>query len=180
MSRRKTKMEGLRWIVIVLFGVVAPFSGSLLAEQAAKEVSGEVFWWMEKLGQIRNIVEGATEVSAEALGAHGFEHIRVNKEEFRDPWAKTAGYKRAMSQLITVMEQNKDFPALVDDYRTRLQEMANLPLQTASEWERWFAENRNYLIWSEKRQRFLVDTDAKKEGVPTREYRKSHPWAEGP
>lgn len=42
--------------------------------------------------------------------------------------------------------------------------------------EHWWKENKDYLYWSEKDVHFVVDEEAKTAGIPTEEYRKTHPW----
>lgn len=41
---------------------------------------------------------------------------------------------------------------------------------------KWWNENRDYLYWSDKDNRFVTDEEAKKADVPTEEYRQTHPW----
>lgn len=39
---------------------------------------------------------------------------------------------------------------------------------------KWWQANRNYLIWEENK--FILDQEAQTAGIPTDEYRKTHPW----
>jgi hypothetical protein len=44
------------------------------------------------------------------------------------------------------------------------------------EYTYWWNTNGNYLYWSEEEDHFVVDEEAKAAGIPTEEYRKTHPW----
>jgi len=48
--------------------------------------------------------------------------------------------------------------------------------QAISKLEEWWQENNDYLYWSDKENHFVVNEEAKKAGIPTEEYRKTHPW----
>lgn len=41
---------------------------------------------------------------------------------------------------------------------------------------KWWQENKDYLYWSDKENHFVIDEGAKAAGIPTEEYRKTHPW----
>lgn len=43
-------------------------------------------------------------------------------------------------------------------------------------WKKWWKENKDYIYWSDKENKSLIDEEAKKTGIPTDEYRKTHPW----
>ncbi|MBI4707328.1 MAG: HEAT repeat domain-containing protein [Candidatus Omnitrophica bacterium] len=42
----------------------------------------------------------------------------------------------------------------------------------------WLYENKIYFHWDKKNSCFIIDEEAKKAGIPTEEYRKTHPWPE--
>lgn len=50
---------------------------------------------------------------------------------------------------------------------------------TAGAWLVWWKANRDWLFWSAKDSRLAIDEAAKKAGVPSAEYRATHPWADG-
>lgn len=41
---------------------------------------------------------------------------------------------------------------------------------------KFWAENNSFLYWSNTKNTFLVDHEAKAAGIPTEQYRQSHPW----
>jgi hypothetical protein len=44
----------------------------------------------------------------------------------------------------------------------------------------WWNENKDYLFWDEQYNKYIVDEEAKISGIPTDEYRKTHPWPKEP
>ncbi|MFA5794300.1 MAG: HEAT repeat domain-containing protein [Candidatus Brocadiia bacterium] len=47
-------------------------------------------------------------------------------------------------------------------------------------WKQWWNDNKSFLYWSDKVNNFIVDEEAKAVGIPTKEYRKTHPWPKEP
>jgi hypothetical protein len=48
--------------------------------------------------------------------------------------------------------------------------------KVVEQWGKWVNENVNYLYWSDGANQFVIDQEAKAAGIPTEEYRKTHPW----
>ncbi|MFC1524966.1 HEAT repeat domain-containing protein [Planctomycetota bacterium] len=45
-----------------------------------------------------------------------------------------------------------------------------------AKWQKWIDENYDYICWSNEKDYFVIDQEAKTAGIPTDEYRKTHPW----
>jgi hypothetical protein len=58
------------------------------------------------------------------------------------------------------------------DWRKTKEEKAKV----VEQWEKWVNENVFYLYWSDEANHFVIDEEAKTAGIPTEEYRKTHPW----
>ena len=44
----------------------------------------------------------------------------------------------------------------------------------------WWDNNKDYFYWSDAENHFVIDEKAKAIGIPTEEYRKTHPWPKEP
>lgn len=45
-----------------------------------------------------------------------------------------------------------------------------------NEIKKWYLVNKDFLYWDYDKTRFYIDDEAKTAGIPTDEYRKTHPW----
>lgn len=48
--------------------------------------------------------------------------------------------------------------------------------KSIQEWEVWLKDNQLYLYWDNTKEIYLINQEAKAAGIPTEEYRKTHPW----
>jgi len=51
-----------------------------------------------------------------------------------------------------------------------------IDIEESALWRNWWKENKEYIYWSDKEKKSLIDEEAKKAGISTGEYRKTHPW----
>jgi hypothetical protein len=153
---------------------------AVASEEVVELPSGEIYWWSKHLGQIRAEELHGGQITGEVQGAHGYTKFRIREELVRDPAGKTNGAKKAVQQLVGAMRGNWELKDLVQDYRQRLQRLTGVDLVDFRQWQEWLKENGDYLVWSDSLNRLVVDAEAKNAGIPTEEYRKTHPWRQSP
>ncbi|MFC1524962.1 HEAT repeat domain-containing protein [Planctomycetota bacterium] len=86
--------------------------------------------------------------------------------------------KQGLKGLMTIIDfDNSVLRAEVIDEINKLIDKKNRNL-VIEKLKEWWRENKDYLYWSEKDGHFVIDQEAKAAGIPTEEYRKTHPWPE--
>lgn len=119
-----------------------------------------------------------------ARGHHSSGPFHVSAKELGDPIAKRQGLLECVAEYIGMIESDVEYRGRKEDERdeltARLRQLTGEDRETATGWREWLNQNRDWLAWSESKRRFLIDEDAKKAGVPTVDYRRSHGWPEGP
>lgn len=87
---------------------------------------------------------------------------------------------RAIESLIKALDDEKEDVCkyvLMSLIKITGKDFKNDPDNKSSAlWKGWWKQNKDYLYWCEKTKHFVVDEEAKKAGIPTEEYRKTHPW----
>lgn len=182
-NRIKGCMTVLLGVLPMLLGVAlsSPVSSSEQdspGSPARIEINGERYWYNKEFGRLRNLSETETEIVGEIRGKRGFMPFRVLKEEVTNPQAKSRALKLIVSDMVAWL---KDGAPESKNYAS-----AKLPVLTGEhftdplEWEKWYASNDDYLVWSEQIGRLIVDKEAKQAGIPAEQFRKSPTWKLSP
>ncbi|MFA5795120.1 MAG: HEAT repeat domain-containing protein [Candidatus Brocadiia bacterium] len=82
---------------------------------------------------------------------------------YREDWIKNRKAAQYLTRMIGVLDWCDITNGIDKEKINRL--------------ELWWNTNNQYLYWSEKEGHFVVDQEAKAAGIPTEEYRKTHPWS---
>lgn len=165
-------------MLLVIFAILPNicYAQSKAEEQTPKEITAESYWYNTTLGRVLKIDRTTTDIVGVIQARHGLSNFRVRRDKASDPQAKSQGLKMALRELAAWLEETTSRGVAL----SKLQELTGERFTDAARWSDWQRANGAYIVWSDSKNRFIIDEEAKRAGVPTDQYRKIHPWAEIP
>lgn len=143
--------------------------------------SAAVYWWQKHLGMLRNLKDRKNEIVGEIFSHHGWQPYKVSKKYLYTIEAKTEGAKLAIEDLLGRWESSRKIePHTVPEYRKELRKLTGETFEELEQWEKWFKQNRDYLVWSNRRKQLAINPQAKRTEISTEKSRKRHPWPKRP
>lgn len=128
-------------------------------------------------GTMSEVVVTPTEISGFSEFLETPARFRVSRAALGDPWAKEDGFIEAIQEMI------EQLPGRVPgdtSHDQKLSDLAGMSARSGAEWATWLSENRDYLVWSDRKGHFVVDDVAKEAKTPTRKYRAINGWTGSP
>lgn len=147
-------------IFTIIFALL--FSAYANAQEEIKQFSDPALFWQETIaGNITKIVgQQGSSIIFEYNDGGKTSKGRVDKNLIEDNGAKTKGSISAMGILITRLEQEpKDQAAYTKTIR-RLTSLTGQNIENPSEWRGWYEKNKDSLVWSDQKNRLVIESGA--------------------
>ncbi len=158
-------------IILILLPVPVRGQSKQADDQLPKIITGESYWYNHTMGRVLSTSDRGSYIFGTIQARHALSNFRALKEDVNNLDIKTKGVKMAAEELIAWLgTTSRDFA------ESKLRELTGQTLSDSSAWRDWFQANSNYLVWSDRDSRLIVDEEARQARVPTEQYRKAHPW----
>jgi len=132
-----------------------------------RNFNGEEFWFWEAHTGVENIQDRDNYRFGRLVNDPGI-CFRVPLASIAEPIARTVGYKRATAELhgmVYVKQADWNQPAL-HVLRAKITKLTGQDFSSFSQFQTWWFENNDYLIWSEAEGHLIVDEAAKRTKNP--------------
>ena len=130
-----------------------------------RQFSGSQYWfWEGYLG-----VTDVTDIDSERKGRLSNDPaicFRVPLTELDDHLARTRGYKESIVQWLERLPQEAgEWGKDAQPARQKIRVLTGRDFSSLAEFQRWWEENNDYLLWSENAKQMVVDEQAKRTEV---------------
>jgi hypothetical protein len=145
------------------------------AGQTREVITGESYWYTKTLDRVLSESDTGDKIVGVIQARHGLSDFELPKKDVLDAEKKNQGLKMALEELINWLDTtSRDFA------QSKLQTLTRQSFADRDAWAAWWRTNSPFLTWWERTNQFIVDEEAKNAGVPTDQYRKTHPWPQIP
>jgi len=138
------------------------------------EISAEWYWYNKMFYNETSdfIEEDEVYFYGEYSNKHGHKiKYKVRKDLLHSSEAKNKASIKGLEVFISSIEileadEYKDIQsALMNNLYKKLRQLTEVDFDDINDWRNWFEENRDYLFYSDDKEKILVDENAKKAGV---------------
>jgi hypothetical protein len=162
------------WAVIVMqlgFGSTTLATADDTTCREVRESSGVNYWFWQGYQGVEDMIDEGPAVTGHLSPDPGI-CLRVLRSELHEPSARTQGYK------LAVLEWFKRLPMALEQWETdpegftarqHLRALTGQDFSSRQQWTEWWAENNEYLFWSDTVGRLIVDEKGKLARTPVTE-----------
>lgn len=156
------------WIVVMYSGIFPVRAETLQDCREWRDFSAVDYWFWDGYLGLTDLVDTGTKRQGR-LAHEPSICFKVDLKNLDNWLARTKGYKRAIDEWFKWVPLGKESwsksPKALQA-RKRIEEITGETFDSREEWKKWWIENSDYLIWSDKEARLVVSAQAKEAGRP--------------
>jgi hypothetical protein len=137
--------------------------------QEERRFTGEQYWFWEGYLGIGDVVDVEKERRGHLLSDRNI-CFTVQLDELQDSVVRVRGYKRAIEEWLKVLYGNKDKKWDSDTQqlaaRNKIRSLTGQDFPSLAALRKWWADNSDYLVWSEDKKQLVVDDASKRTNSP--------------
>ena len=160
-------MHGLNQLTAALVATIV-ISGSDAPET---KISGSQYWFFKLLSRLEVTRAGDRMIAGVIRRADRAEKFVADRKDVDSPTSKVQGALRAIDFYLALL-RDAETDTKLHVARDELQRLTGEDFASLDEWRSWLHENRAFVIFSDEKQRLVLDAEAKKHGIPALEYRR--------
>ena len=141
--------------ILIVFMLFTPVF--VCGAQKEKEIDAKSYWYNVGLERLQIISETDTYLVVEVQAKHGRVKSKVRKDVVARLDLKAEALKQVVKELIAWLKTDTS-----DFARSKLQTLTGERFTDPHAWDQWYEENIDYLAWSERLGRFVLDEETKK------------------
>ena len=124
---------------------------------AQEEIPAWNYWYNKELDRLTSLAEikigGEVYLTGDIQKRHGRFPFKIKKSALNNIIVKSDALKEVVKEMVSWLVNGTDYPEFAG---AKLRALTQENFTTASDWDNWFKNNSELLIWSEELNKFVI------------------------